>query len=126
MISGKNPIERRKHKRFKVQYGAFAVFQSNVKKLGQIIDISRGGLAFRYLANGERFKGSDELDILLADNYFHLEKIPFRTISDFGIASEIPYNSITTRRCGVRFGELGQGQISRIEYFIHNYTIAEA
>jgi hypothetical protein len=126
MIRGKNPIERRKHKRFKVQYGAFAVFQSNVKKLGQIIDISRSGLAFRYIANGERFKGSDELDILLADNYFHLEKIPFRAISDFGIAGEIPFNSITTRRCGVRFGELRESQISGIEYFINNHTFGEA
>jgi hypothetical protein len=126
MISGKNPIERRKHKRFKVQYGAFAIFQSNVKKLGQIIDISRGGLAFRYIANGERFKGSDELDVLLADNSFHLEKIPFRTISDFVITSEISVNFITTRRCGVRFGELGQDQVSRIEFFINNHTFGEA
>jgi hypothetical protein len=59
-------------------------------------------------------------------NFFHLEKIPFRTISDFGIASEIPYNSITTRRCGIRFSELRENQISRIEFFINNYTTGEA
>ncbi len=122
-MSGKNLIERRKHKRFKGQYGAFVVLQSTVYKLGQIIDISRGGLAFKYIANRNRFKWSDELDILLADSDFQLEKISFKIVSDHRIESEMPFRYITTRRCGIRFGELEKDQISRIEYFINNHTI---
>ena len=63
----KKLVDRRIHKRFKVQDGALALLRANIRKVGQIIDISRGGLAFRYMSNGERLNGSFELNILLAD-----------------------------------------------------------
>ncbi len=45
--------ERRKHKRFKVKQGAFAVASPDYNKLGQIKDISEGGLAFQFIEDGE-------------------------------------------------------------------------
>ena len=83
MIRGRNTIEQRVHKRFRVQYGDFIVFRFDDSKLGQIIDISKGGLAFRYVANGKQSKGPDQLDIMLAEKDFRMEKLPFKTISDF-------------------------------------------
>jgi hypothetical protein len=126
MICGKHSIEQRKHKRFRVQYGAFVAFRVYHRKLGQIIDISRGGLAFRYIANGKRSKGPDQLDIMLVEKDFHLKKLPFKTIADFEITSEIPLNSLQTRRCGVQFGKLTKSQISQLDFFIKNHTIGEA
>ncbi len=126
MARSKNTIEQRKHKRFRVQYGAFVVFRFNDSKLGQIIDISRGGLAFRYVANGKQSKGPDQLDIMLAEKDFHIEKLPFKTIFDFEIPSVVAFNSLKTRRCGVQFGKFTQNQISQLESFIKNYTIGEA
>jgi hypothetical protein len=124
----KEIVERRKHKRFQVQDGAFAVAmppQPRSTPPGQIIDVSRGGLAFRYIAGEEGSNGSFELIILLANNNFHLDKVPFETISDFEIANEVPFSSITMRRRGVQFGKLTDKQISQLDYFIRNYTIGD-
>lgn len=121
----KEIVDRRIHKRFKVQDYALAVVRANIRKVGQIIDISRGGLAFRYMSNGERLNGSFELDILLADNGFRLEKVTIKAISDFEIANETSFSSITMRRLCAQFGKLRHNQISQLEYFILNHTIGE-
>jgi len=119
-------LERRKHKRFKVQNGAFAVLGAppwpHSTKVGQIIDMSMGGLAFSYIAEQEPSNGSFELGIFLADNSFHLRKIAFETISDLE-TNGVPCSSITMRRSGVQFGELTPNQISQLKYFIRNHTI---
>jgi len=44
-----------------MQKGAFVVFGSHASELGQIMDTSRGGLAFRYIACSDRSNGSSEL-----------------------------------------------------------------
>lgn len=119
--------ERRKHKRFRVQNGAFAVFTAfswpySTQKLGQIIDIGMGGLAFSYIASEEAPTGAVELSIFLAENRFHLRNIPFETISDVE-TNEVPFSSITMKRSGVQFGELTPNQVSQLKYFISNHTI---
>ena len=119
----KKIVERRKHKRFQVEDGAFAVLTPHFAKVGQIIDMSMGGLAFSYIAEQEPSNGSFELDIFLTDHSFYLEKVPVKTISDFEIANEVAYSFTTTRRCGVEFGDLTLNQISQLEYFIRNHTI---
>jgi hypothetical protein len=44
-------VENRKFKRFKVKDLSFALLKSSFyEELGEIIDISKGGLAFKYLA----------------------------------------------------------------------------
>ena len=93
---------------------------------GQIVDVSRGGLAFQYVAGEEEgSNGSFELVILVANNNFHSDKVPFETISDFEIANEVPFSSITMRRRGVQFGKLTDKQISQLDYFIRNHAIGE-
>jgi len=41
--------ERRVYKRYNASDGAFAAISPNSFKLGQILNISRGGLAFQYI-----------------------------------------------------------------------------
>ena len=81
----KEMVERRKHKRFKVQGSAFVVLGAppwpHSTKVGQIIDMSMHGLAFSYIADEGQSNSSFELGIFLADNSFHLRQIPFETIS---------------------------------------------
>ena len=121
-------VERRKHKRFKVQGGAFAVLgtprRPHSTKVGQIIDMSIGGLAFSYIADEDRSSASSELGIFLTDNSFHLRQIPFETISDLK-TNKVPFSSITMRRSGVQFGKLTHDQISQLEYFIRSHTISK-
>ena len=127
-MDGKGFVERRKHKRFQVQENTFALLRAQVSKLGRVIDISKGGLAFRYVSIGERLKGPLELDLLSHHRDFDLNKIPVRIISNFEIVGKKPftYRSITLRRVGVQFGELTQRQKSKLEYFIQNHAIGEA
>ncbi len=119
--------ENRKHKRFKAKGGAFAVLGPHVKNLGRIIDISKGGLAFSYHEKGEPLHKLFELDILLADNGFYLDKVPFNAVWDFQIVidEEAPASSLAPRSCGVQFGALSDDQKSQLDYFIQNYTLGE-
>ncbi len=65
MGNGTDFIERRKHERLKAKERAFAVLKSNFAKLGQIINISKGGLTFSYITNGKKSNGSFEVDIFI-------------------------------------------------------------
>jgi hypothetical protein len=117
-------VERRTHKRFQVPIGVFVAFGPDHSRLGEIIDISTGGLSFRYLATEDPSSGSSTLDIFLTDRHFYLNDVPFDTVSDFG-TYQIPFVPVTMRRSGVRFGGLTNNQISRIEYFIQHFTMSE-
>lgn len=118
-------MERRKYTRFRAKDGALIELRSYRGRLGEIIDISKGGLAFRYIDIGDRPKGSFELDIFLKETGFRLEKVPAKTISDLKTTKYFPYSSTITRRQGVQFGKLTRNQISKLEHFIKNYTTGE-
>ena len=138
-------MERRNHQRFGVKPGtfavlrstsiklskikdmsmgeiAFAVIKSKPIKMGQIINISTEGLAFHYI---ERQGGSNSLykmDILFAKDAFYLDRLLFKPIFDMEIKADLPLNSFTIRKCGVKFGELNHRQRSQLQYFICNHT----
>ena len=118
-------IDRRKYTRFRAKDGALIELRSYRGKLGEIIDISKGGLAFRYIDIGDRPKGSFELDIFLKETGFRLEKVPAKTITDLKTTKYFPYSSTKTRRQGVQFGALTRNQLSKLEDFIKNYTTGE-
>ncbi len=121
--SNAGPTEKRRFRRFQAPQNAFTLLRGPEGKLGQIIDISKGGLAFRYVDNGKQPKRSFQLDIFLANNGFRLEKVSYRTVSDFEVSKQGLANSAIMRRCGVQFDELNQDHVSRLEYFIENYAL---
>jgi hypothetical protein len=111
--------------RFKVKNRAFAVLRNHVSRLGQIMDISRGGLALKYLADQGRVNGTFHLDIFSSGRGFLLKGIPFTVVSDFETDQDVPFGSVEVRRCGVRFGQLMDNQAILLQYFIDNHTRAE-
>ena len=128
----KEPVERRKHKRFQASDDAFAVLRphfnilgQNIDILGQIIDIGWGGLALRYIASERRSYESFKLDVVLAADGFRLTKVPFQSISDFEIANKTSLDSAAMRRRGVRFGRVSHDQEAQLGYLIRNHTEAE-
>ena len=126
MTDMKEIQNRRNHPRFRVQEGAYAVLNNGAFKIGQIQNISKGGLALRYLAMGEKAEESYQVDIFVKDNDFFLTKIPFKTISDVDVNFEIPFSTTSMRQCGGQFGELTQRQAVQLDYFINSYTLSEA
>lgn len=121
-------LERRKDKRFHLKGSAFATLGPHFATLGEIKDISRGGLAFCHIAGGQGPNISVELErflyIFLSDISFCLLGLPIKPISDFEIKNQIAFNP--TRRCSVKFGAITDDQKSELEYFIRNYCVCEA
>ncbi len=115
-------FERRKHERFHVQEGALAVLGPHFRKMGQIMDISWGGLSFRYVARDEPSEGQINLNISLPDGTFRFHDAPFQTVWDSSTPYDFSFGAITFGQCGVRFGQLSDVQTSQLEYFMHNYT----
>ena len=124
MMNTKAQIERRKHKRFQVQNGAFVVLSPSDTKVGRIMDISMRGLAFHYVGRKDPSNESTQLSIFSADCDFYLYKVPCETKLDLRayIGGSSP---ISIRRCSVQFGKLTHNQVSRLEHFIQNHTADE-
>jgi hypothetical protein len=116
--------DRRKHRRLRVQDGAFVILSPSDAGVGRLIDISIGGLSFDYVTTQEPSGEPTELEIFVTDSAFRLYKIPCKTITDFK-TFEIPHTRSHRRRSGVQFGVLTESQKSQIEYFIQNYTTEE-
>jgi len=127
MSDKKDFIDRRKHRRYQVQDGAFAALVSGTNaKLGLICDICREGLAFRYVVDDSDPAGCAEdtctLDILFdAEGYF-LESIPCTTVWERPLRSEDSFGHLAIKKCSVHFGTLSPEQLSQLLYFIDNYA----
>ena len=124
-IYGQELVEGRQHRRFTVHNGGFAALCNEFTALGQIIDISRDGLSFRYVASKARTYESAELRILMTDGSFCFEKVPFKTVWDSAMPREFSFGSISLRHCGVQFGDLTHRQKADLEHFIQSYTLSD-
>ncbi len=118
--------ERRQQKRFKAEEGAFAALVDQESRLGQIKDISLHGLSFRYIDSHEKLESASELKIILGNRGLYLDKVPFKIIFDFQIASEFSFSTVNMRQIGLAFGELSTGQRLQLDRFIKHHTIGEA
>ena len=124
-MNSKKITERRKHQRFKAREGSFAALKPS-QAVGEITDISKGGLAVHYALYDRDLEMPSEVMIIFTADRFHLKKIPCKKISDFQIEENPPFSSISTRRCGLKFGDLTEEQKSQLDYFLHNYTVGYA
>ncbi len=116
--------EKRKHRRYKGKEGAFAAFlrPDELINLGQIVDISLGGLCVRYLATKDVNIGCSGIKIFGSNGRFiHVDRVQCKIIYD----TEIPEGSweqLSTRRCGVQFENLSVRHMSMLQDFIDNFT----
>ena len=122
MVKKKKLQERRKHQRFKVKKGAFAVSSPYYNKLGQIHDISKGGLAFHYIGKTEPVKVSDEVEIFSNLDDFYLRKLPVETVLDIELENTVSFSSLPTRKLSIKFGKLSYNQKLLLDHFIQSYT----
>ena len=105
---------------------AFAVIKSKPIKMGQITNISKDGLAFHYIDRRDGSNSLFKMDILFAGEAFYLDRLLFKPVFDIKVDTDIPLNSFSIRKCGVKFGELNHRQRSQLEYFICNHTVDTA
>jgi hypothetical protein len=129
MINREGFADRRQHKRFQVHDGAFAVLRPRSDILGQVIDIvgqitdiSEGGLMLHYIAGQNRSHEPFKLDIVVAGDSFRLDDIPFKAVSDMDMGDSLSFRPTTMRWQSVQFGALTYDQKAQLQYFIHNYA----
>lgn len=119
--------DKRKHKRYQVRDLTFVKLSSESEEdMGQILDISKGGLALRYLVTSEKSENFSELDIFVTGDSFTIDQIPFKTVSNLLLENRSPFSPTILKRFGVQFKELTSDQDSRLDHFISNYTLGEA
>jgi CheY-like chemotaxis protein len=119
--------ENRRYKRFPATEGAFVAFADPVNpafiRIGEMIDISRGGLSFRYMESSEPISSSSYLNISrYEDPDLHLS--PCRIVYDMEILNKNRREvaSETERRCGVQFVDFSQEKLSLLERLIRDIT----
>ena len=125
MITQEKMVERRKHKRFRVQEGVYALLKNNSSKLGQIENISRGGLAFSYIVDGEQMHEAFKVDIFISKIGYCLKDVPSKKISDLHLDNRLPFSTFSIRQVGIQFNELNHSQLSQLDNLMRDHTTGE-
>ena len=115
-------VERRKHARFKVQGRALAALTRTPSVAGHILNVSEGGLSFRYVASQKRCLDSPRLNLLVSSERKNYRTLPFKCVWDSPIQDDFSYGNISTRHCGVKFNNLTNDEKADLESFINNHT----
>lgn len=117
--------DRRKHKRYSVQEGAFAALPSNYL-VGQLKNISQGGASFTCIASVKQSCRMPVLEIFSKDNGFYLREIPFKVVSETDVEDHVPCSSLQMKKICGEFADLTEYQKSQLDYFLQHFTKAEA
>ena len=122
MVGRKRTIERRRNKRYKAVDGAYAAISPNSHKLGQIIDLSMGGLSFKYIdtSNDKDDNGIPEEAVFLSSMGFYVGDLPFKTVSDYEITNTPSFSSMKVRKRHVQFTDLSFKQLFDLDYYLRN------
>ena len=126
--------ERRKHPRYLIDQGSFAILRQNSSVLpGLIVDISKSGLAFVYLEGEDWPAEMDEKYYLFGDD-FHVDDIMVKVTDDFEVAEENHplcttltsrrSSPVKVRRRGLQFRELSLEQQEKLTAFIMKFLDA--
>jgi len=119
-------VERRHYERYRVEDGSLAMLWPASSKIGQIIDISMGGLSFRYFVRSKLKESfaelESEVEIICNKHQFNSDSLPIRTISDCEMDNHfVDFLQRQQRRRSVEFGELDDAQKTQIQKFIEKH-----
>ncbi len=113
--------ERRKYERYNVPQLAIAVPKRQTSQVARIINISKGGMAVRYLDQNDWLGNANAVDILVNSNFF-MTNIPIENVCDFKVENEVSFSIISERQCCLQFGILSSEQELLINDFILTYS----
>lgn len=113
---------RRKENRYRVRDGVFAIDINEPQRLGEILDISRSGIAFRYMDGANSFKPTTGLNIFSSTHSLFLSSFPFEAVSDIQIEGH-PTSAIHMRRHSGKFISLTDNQQEQLDDFIDLHSL---
>lgn len=115
----KGVIERRRYKRHKVQDVSVVV---GTRRVGHILEMSMGGLAFSYVEYKDLNFGKPEPGIIFGKNGRYLEKLPVKIVSDSVLSRGPTTHPVVIRRCSLQFLPLSEEQHLNLEAFIRAHS----
>lgn len=107
--------ERRRHERFSLRPGTFAGCSPNV---GEIIDISLGGISFNYVEFGGNSSSPSSNFILCGADGCCLDDLSYSVVSDKVCHDSSALSHIVTKLRRVRFNDLTEDQMLMLKDFI--------
>ena len=111
--------ERRRHPRFDVGDNVL-VFSNDT--FGQILNISKSGLAYRYLSVKEDWIDTTvELGVLNTETGFYLDKLNCKIVTSNDSEAIHPSSSTLVRTNGVEFVDMTDDQLLCLFNFIKEY-----
>lgn len=114
--------ERRKHQRFLLRKGLFALLQQNAGDLASVIDASMGGLGVRYAAAGEVTGKEMDITLFSSEEIALLKGLPATIVQirkEKGAKSDPAGNS----DCGLQFYHLSLHQRIILGDLIQQYAM---
>ncbi len=124
MVGRKRTVERRRNKRYKAVEGAYAAVSPNSHKLGQIIDISMGGLSFKYIDTSNGSQKNDPImgedAIFLSSMGYYVGDLPFNLVSDYEVTNAPSFSSMKVRKRHLQFTDLTFKQLFDLDYYLRN------
>jgi len=117
--------EKRKDVRHPLNEEVFAALGRKYDKVGQVKDISLGGLGFEYIGSKDAEGAQDQVDIFCSGSDDSIYNIACRVIYDRVL--HVPQidpryvDSLTIRRCGIEFVELEKDDVERLQEFFVRY-----
>lgn len=120
------PLERRRHTRFKAKDDAVVLISTPREKLyGFLLDISAGGISFEYIPVSTAQIETKEMNVILDGSNLRFDRLPSIRVSDFEI-DDTSYTPVKLRRRGVQFVGLTNEQLSNLEWYIQDSALEMA
>ena len=119
-------IDLRTYKRRIPVGNVYAALGRDYEKMGKLIDLSRGGLAFEYMSNEDTKTELAQVNIIKVGGVFNLHNLPCKVMYDIpiplardGIQS---LKHALNRRCGVKFNMLPDDDRVQLAMFLESQT----
>jgi hypothetical protein len=118
--------EQRTHQRSVPTGNVYAALGRAYEKVGKLIDLSPGGLAFEYMANENKQKKYTQIGIFRIGEVFNLHNLPCKIVYDISIRP--PRSGIESlkkfpnRRCGVEFKSMPAESKTHLALFLEAHT----
>jgi hypothetical protein len=114
--------EQRRHKRYNIKSGAFALLKSNdMEILGSIKDVSNGGICIAHIDENQELKGAKITVNLISDDTCY-EDFPSKKIWDREEEGGFIAAMIKMKRRGVQFEQLSKEKQLQLDDFIKTMT----
>lgn len=116
-----NQRESRRCRRFLVKDGVIALDSV----YGEIIDVSFGGLSFRYTAYDDMTTEPAEFGIIFGGEKLFFDNIPLTNVCDI-VIDEKAGEAGEVRRRGMAFGDLVPEQVVTLARFIRQFSLEKS